>query len=307
VKVVSLFSGAGGFDLGFAQAGHEIVWANDMYHDAVETYKLNLGNHIQCKKIETVEGNDVPDCDIIIGGFPCQGFSIANTKRHTDDERNKLYLELVRIIKCKRPMFFLAENVKGITTLANGKIIEMIHQDFANLGYIVKREILNAADFGVPQQRQRIFIAGVRDDIDFDFEFPAKTHNSKGTDGLQKWVGSGEALATLPDPDKPHKIHNHSYSKYKLRFNKYLGHRTIDPLKPAPTVTARGDDKGGVVVLHHPNNLRRMSCRELAIIQGFPIDYEFFGSQSSVYRQIGNAVPPPLALAIAKQFNAYYE
>jgi DNA (cytosine-5)-methyltransferase 1 len=112
-------------------------------------------------------------------------------------------------------------------------------------------------------------------------------------------------LADLPNPDEPNDVPNHDYSKYKLRFNGYIGHRTIDPMKPAPTVTARGDDKGGVVVLHHPSNQRRMSCRELATVQSFPIDYAFSGTRSSVYRQIGNAVPPLLACAVAKQFNSY--
>ena len=111
MKVVSLFSGAGGLDLGFIMAGHEIVWANDLYGDAVETYKTNIGNHIVCDDIYNVNADTVPDCDIIIGGFPCQGFSVANTKRHIADERNELYKQLIRIINEKRPRFFVAENI----------------------------------------------------------------------------------------------------------------------------------------------------------------------------------------------------
>ena len=113
MKVVSLFSGAGGLDLGFAMAGHEIIWANDLYEDAVSTYRKNLGNHIVCEDIRNISAEDIPDCDIVIGGFPCQGFSVANTKRHVDDERNELYKQLIRIITAKRPKFFLAENVKA--------------------------------------------------------------------------------------------------------------------------------------------------------------------------------------------------
>jgi DNA (cytosine-5)-methyltransferase 1 len=307
MKIVSLFSGAGGLDLGFKMAGHTIIWANDLYNDAVETYKINLGNHIVCKDIFAVDENEVPDCDIIIGGFPCQCFSVANTKRNINDERNQLYKELIRIINAKQPKFFLAENVKGIYSLAKGQVLKMILNDFASLGYKVQAKILNAADYGVPQLRQRVFIIGVRNGVNFDFEYPEQTNCASGSDGLPKWVGVGEALADLPDPDKPNDIPNHDYSKYKLRFNGYIGHRTIDPLKPAPTVTARGDDKGGVVVLHHPSNQRRMSCRELATVQSFPIDYAFSGTRSSVYRQIGNAVPPILAYAVAKQFNGYME
>ena len=112
-------------------------------------------------------------------------------------------------------------------------------------------------------------------------------------------------MKDIPDPDLPNNVLNHTYSRFKLKFNGYIGNREINPNKPAPTVTARGDDKGGVVVLHHPNNKRRMTCRELAIVQSFPLNYEFKGNRSSIYRQIGNAVPPLLGKAIAEQFNFY--
>ena len=305
MRVVSLFSGAGGLDLGFTMAGHEIVWANDIYEDAVKTYRRNLGDHIVCKDIALVDAADIPNCDIIIGGFPCQGFSVANVKRHVDDERNVLYKQLIRIIEAKKPKFFLAENVKGLTNLAKGAVFQMILSDFRALGYQVDFHILNAADFGVPQTRQRVIIVGVRNDVDFTYDFPHPTHSKTGADGLPKWVSVSKALAGIPDPDQPNDLPNHEYSKYKLNFNGYLGHRQLDPEKPAPTVTARGDNKGGVVILPHPNAERRMSCRELARIQSFPLDYEFYGNRSSVYRQIGNAVPPLLGYAVAKVFNAY--
>lgn len=305
MKVVSLFSGAGGLDLGFKMAGHDIVWANDLYSDAVETYRANLGDHIICENIFEVNTEEVPECDIVIGGFPCQGFSVANTKRNVADERNKLYKQLMRIIEAKKPKFFLAENVKGIVSLGKGEVLKMILNDFTNIGYKVQAKVLNAADYGVPQMRQRVFIVGIRNDVDFEFSYPLPTHSADGENDLKKWVSVGEALSDIPNPDEPNDLSNHVYSKYKLRFNGYLGHRTIDPDKPAPTVTARGDDKGGVVVLHHPNNQRRMSCREIATVQSFPIDYAFSGTRSSVYRQIGNAVPPLLACAVAKQFNEY--
>ena len=305
MKVVSLFSGAGGLDLGFIQAGHEVIWANDLYSDAVETYKHNIGPHISCSDIKDVVSSDIPDSDIIIGGFPCQGFSVANMGRSVEDQRNSLYREMIRIIDSKRPKFFVAENVKGILSLAKGKVFEMILSDFKSLNYKVVYRLLNAADYGVPQKRERVIIVGVRNDIDFDFQFPEATNNENGIDGKRRWVSVSDALKDLPDPDTPNNLPNHVYSKFKLKFNGYLGNRKIDPDKPAPTVTARGDDKGGVVVLHHPNNSRRMTCRELATIQGFPLDYEFMGNKSSVYRQIGNAVPVPLAKAIAMQFNCY--
>ena len=307
MKVVSLFSGAGGLDLGFIAAGNEVVWANDLYADAVETYRANIGDHVVCRDIAEVPSSEIPDCDIVIGGFPCQGFSVANTKRHESDSRNKLYLQLLRVIRDKKPRFFLAENVKGILHFLGGKVYEEILEDMRSLGYQVKSRLFNVADYGVPQKRERVIFVGVRNDIEFDYEFPAPTHDKDGAHGLSRWVGVGEAVAEIPDPDKPNNVPNHVYSKYKLNFNGYIGHRPIDPMMPAPTVTARGDDKGGVVILPHPSNRRRMTGRELATVQSFPLDFEFKGPLSSVYRQIGNAVPPKFAEAVARQFNSYQE
>lgn len=305
MRVVSLFSGAGGLDLGFVMAGHQIVWANDLYEDAVETYRKNIGDHIVCKDISQIPSEDIPICDIVIGGFPCQGFSVANTKRHIGDERNELYKQLIRVIDAKKPKFFLAENVKGLTNLGKGEVFKMILQDFTDLGYVVRYQILNAADYGVPQTRQRVIITGVRNDIDWEYVYPQPTHSKDGKDGLPKWVSVSEALENIPDPDSANDLPNHTYSKYKLNINGYIGHRLLDPEKPAPTVTARGDNKGGVVIHPHPNGKRRMSCRELAKVQSFPLNYEFCGNNSSVYRQIGNAVPPLLGYAVANVFNGY--
>jgi len=303
MKVVSLFSGAGGLDLGFRQAGHQVVWANDLFEDAVSTYRLNQGDHIVLQNIYDVPSEAIPDADIIIGGFPCQGFSVANTGRHEDDERNKLYLEMIRVIRDKRPRYFLAENVKGILSIGKGQVFQNILGDFRSLGYDVQYRLLNAADYGVPQKRLRVIIIGVRSDLHQRYTYPEPTNAEHPTMFCRPWVSVSEAFSGIPDPDKPNTLPNHVYSRYKLNFNGYLGHRPIDPDAPAPTVTARGDDRGGVVILPHPNGRRRMTCRELATIQSFPLDYKFVGGISSVCRQIGNAVPPKLAQAVAEQFN----
>lgn len=302
MKVVSLFSGAGGLDLGFIKAGHQVIWANDIYTDAVETYRRNIGNHIIAADIHSIPSHMIPQSDIVIGGFPCQGFSVANTKRNIEDNRNKLYQELLRVIKDKSPKFFIAENVKGILSLGKGTIFSMILDDLS-FNYKVSYALFNTADYGVPQLRERVIIAGVRKDIKLEYSFPVPTHSRTGLDGKHKWISSGEAVSIFPNPDTPNDIPNHIYSKYKLNFNGYLGHRKLDPSLPAPTVTARGDDKGGVVILPHPNNKRRMTCRELATIQSFPINFEFYGNKSSIYRQIANAVPVEFAYCIAMQFN----
>jgi len=303
MKVVSLFSGAGGLDYGFIKSGHEIIWANDNFDDAVNTYRANIGDHIVLSDIENINIDEIPRHDILIGGFPCQGFSVANMGRNSEDSRNKLYLYLLKVLEKNKPKYFLAENVKGILSLEKGKVFEVILNDFDKIGYDVSYKLVNAADYGVPQKRQRVIIYGSRKDINVNLEFPKPTHNKTvNGSGLQNWLSIGEALSNIPDPDSKHNLANHTYSKFKLKFNGYLGNRTIDPHQPAPTVTARGDSKGGVVVLHHPNNKRRMSARELATTQSFPLDYIFSGTRSSVYRQIGNAVPPLLSESLAKIF-----
>ena len=304
MKIVSLFSGAGGLDLGLVQAGHEIIWANDIYKDAAETYRLNIGDHIDTRDISDIKSKDIPYADIIVGGFPCQGFSVANMGRTVDDKRNKLYREMVRVVSDKKPSFFIAENVKGLVSLAKGKVLNKIISDFSAAGYMTYWKVLNSADYGVPQKRMRFVMLGVRKDIHSQPPIfpPEPTHQdpvlASGNHYKKDWLTVGNALAHIPEPEAAPDIPNHVYSRYKLRFNGYIGHRFIDPDQPAPTVTGRGDEKGGVVILHHPKNHRRMSARELAIVQSFPDDFIFIGPKTSAYRQIANAVPPKLAYAI---------
>jgi DNA (cytosine-5)-methyltransferase 1 len=301
MKVVSLFSGAGGLDLGLKQAGLDIIWANDLYADAVETYRKNIGDHIILEDISKISSEDIPDCDVVVGGFPCQGFSQANMKRKADDPRNKLYLEMIRIIRDKKPKYFIAENVRGILSLDKGKVIEQIVSDFNELNYNVSYSLLNCADYGVPQKRMRVIILGIRKDISDDLVFPPeKTHSEKKDIYLLPWVTVGEALSHYPDPDLDHNVPNHQYSNFKLKFNGHLGHRVIDPNQPSPTITGRGDEKGGVVVLHHPNNQRRMTVRETAAVQSFPDTFIFMGTKTSAYRQIANAVPPKLGYVLGQ-------
>ena len=304
MTVISLFSGAGGLDLGLIQSGHDVIWANDIYEDAVATYRRNIGNHTDTRDISVIPSNQIPTADVVVGGFPCQGFSVANWGRTVSDERNKLYIEMVRVITDKQPKFFIAENVKGLVSLGKGEVLRRIIKDFAYAGYQTTWQVLNSADYGVPQKRMRFVMLGVRNDIsDASPIFPPKpTHQDpkyKTRDStLKPWLSVGKALVHIPEPEDAPEIPNHEFSKYKLRFNGYLGHRVINPNQPAPTVTGRGDEKGGVVVLHHPKNHRRMSVRELATVQSFPDDFVFEGTKTSAYRQIANAVPPTLGYAI---------
>lgn len=296
MKIVSLFSGAGGLDLGLIQSGHEVIWANDFDADAVTTYRQNIGREIVLGDICEIPSSSIPECDVVVGGFPCQGFSQANMLRFAEDERNRLYLEFLRIVRDKRPVYFLAENVRGILSLAGGAAIAKIESDFAAIGYRVSKQLFNVADYGVPQMRKRVIIAGTRSDlpISFDYKFPRPTHADPAkasTLGLKPWVTIAEALAHLPDPGTAHSLKNHIYSLYKVTNRNFTGHRRTDPDKPSPTILARGNGKGGVCAIQHPENHRRMSIREQAAIQTFPDDFEFAGKLNSAYRQVGNAVP----------------
>ena len=197
-KIASLFAGCGGLDLGFINAGYDVVWANDFSPDAVNTYKRNIGHHIILGDITKIPSNDIPDhFDVLLGGFPCQGFSIANKNRSMQDKRNFLYLELIRLIKDKQPKFFVAENVKGLLSLGKGQVIKMILDDFKSLGYQVDYRLLKASDYGVPQNRERVFIIGNR--LGIQNPFPGITHgeNNLFNTKLKDYVAVSDAVGHL--------------------------------------------------------------------------------------------------------------
>lgn len=365
MKVISMFSGAGGMDLGFSLAGHDIVWANDFDKDAKETYVTNiskykdhpyiLGDIIDYLDIEDSEINKlIPDGDILIGGFPCQGFTIANINRNMEDKRNHLYLQILKVLKVKRPKFFILENVKGLENMAKGKVLDMILDDLSktseSLEYKIRYNILNALDYGVPQNRERIIIFGVRKDVDFQipqienkdnkmkslYIEPTHSYNSEYIDSVpahekvealyEKWKNGSncndnkyintkykkkyltldKAIRDLPcDFKKDYDIKNHIGSKSKLyskddKKSNYVGNRPTSWDKHAPTIMGRGGGTGGPLIPPHPNHKRRLSVRETARIQSFPDNFIFLGSNSSAYRQIGNAVPILMAYNIAK-------
>ena len=206
MSIVSLFSGAGGLDLGLIQAGHDVVWANDIFLDAAETYRINIGHQIDTRDIRDISVSEVPDCDVIVGGFPCQGFSVANWTRSNDDPRNALYMEMVRIIRGKQPRYFVAENVRGLLSMDGGHALRIIEAAFSDAGYEVRHALVNAADYGVPQSRNRLLIAGVRKNLKSALPFPPRpTHASPDVAlflGLKPWITVGEALGKYPEPDR---------------------------------------------------------------------------------------------------------
>ena len=303
VRVISLFSGAGGLDLGFMQAGHRVVWANDIAPDACATYRRNIGAHIVESDIAKVDAAELPPADIVVGGFPCQGFSRANINKIGNDRRNYLFRHFARIVAAARPMYFFAENVRGLVSFEGGRFFQMVRDDFRKAGYRVSWKVLNAADFGVPQSRVRVIIVGVRVDLpmSMNYQFPAPTHAKSPLpfDGLKPWVSVGEALKGLPEPGRERGILNHIGSRYKVTNRDFTGHRMTDPDKPSPTILARSGSAGGVSVIQHPRNHRRMTIRESAVVQSFPMNFEFKGGMGSCYRQVGNAVPVLLARCLA--------
>lgn len=310
MRVLSLFSGAGGLDLGFKQAGHDLVWANDIDKDACETYAKNIGDHIVCADIKDIQIDNLPSADIVIGGFPCQGFSLANMKRNVEDERNLLYKFFYNVIKVKQPMFFVAENVKGILSLGKGSVIKQIESDFQQAGYITSVNLVNMADYGVPQTRQRVIIIGQRKDVSKEMivELPAKTNSSKPErDNLPSWLSIQAAICRFPSPDEPNDCLNHIYSAYKVEYRNFTGHRQTDPDKPSPTILARGNGKGGVCAIPHYNGKRRLTIRESAAVQTFPDDFYFVGAMNSCYRQIGNAVPVHFSYLLGREFKKVEE
>jgi DNA (cytosine-5)-methyltransferase 1 len=293
MKIVSLFSGAGGLDLGMIQAGHHVIWANDSDKSAAETYRKNIGNHIVCDDIKNISIDAIPKADVVIGGFPCQGFSLANMRRSVEDERNVLYKYFYEVVLKIQPKFFIAENVKGILSLDAGNVIKTITSDFENAGYYLSVNLVNMADYGVPQTRQRVVIIGQRKDLGslLLLKIPKQTHSRKAESGLLPWVSIKEAIDKYGEPDEAAKFANHVASKYKVVVRDFTAHRKTDPNKPCPTILARGNGKGGVCAIPHYNGNRRLSIRESAAVQTFPDSFRFYGNLGSCYRQVGNAVP----------------
>lgn len=319
-KVVSLFSGCGGLDLGI-EGGFEylnsyykknpfkIIWANDINEKATQTQKLNFPNtNVVCRDITKILENKnneqlsvfdnefkLPNsADVVIGGFPCQDFSLAGKRQGFKVQRGKLYQSMARVIELLKPKAFLAENVKGIISWENGLAIKTIIEDFSKLGYNVKYKLFNTADYGVPQCRERVIIVGVRNDLNVDIEWPKPTHSMCNKD-LKPWVTIKDAIGDLEDSNIHNSLPNNGYSKAKL-FKGKQGNTITKADKPAPTMRA---EHHGNIEFHYCLP-RRLSAREAARIQSFPDNFVFVKSTTDAYRQVGNAVAPVFAWHLAQ-------
>ena len=294
---VSLFCGAGGLDIGFEQAGFKTIWANDFDKDACKTHQNWSRAKVVCGDIAKVDVTEIPDSDIILGGFPCQGFSLSGPRK-IDDSRNVLYKHYVRIVKAKQPKIFVGENVKGLLTMANGDIFEAIKEELSQCGYNVFSQLVNARYFGVPQDRERVIIVGIRKDLGInDFSIPVPKN---------KRMTMREALAGMPEPS-PDDICNAPYSSRFMSRNRKRGwddvSYTIPAMAKQVTLHPSSPDmeKLGTDLWRFGNDglTRRFSWQEAAVIQTFPRDLKFEGDLVSKYKQIGNAVPVKLAEYVA--------
>ena len=315
-KVISMFSGAGGLDMGFHNKGFRILWANDFAKDACETYDrwANFDESgkrkdekdctiIECGDISKIDLNSILPgikVDVILGGFPCQGFSLAGP-RQVDDSRNILYRHFVEMVKIKNPKVIVAENVIGIRSLGGGAVFNKIIEDFSELGYTMSATTVNAKNYGVPQDRMRVIFLGIRNDIcnGGAYIFPS---------GDPKIVTLQEVLSDLGEVDMADVCQASFSSRYMSRNRK----RDYDDVSFTIPAMAKqvplSPDSGGmefedVDKFKFIGENRRLSYKEAAAIQTFPVGMEFYGDLDSKYRQIGNAVPVKLAEAIATEVN----
>ena len=313
--VVDLFCGAGGMSEGFKMSGYEILLGIEADHHAAETYiKNNPDAELIVNDIRNVSSRDIKTrlkgrkVDVVIGGPPCQGFSMANTRRRSDDPRNELYLEFVRIVKILKPKFFVMENVRGFLNVkVNNKAITKVISDLLK-NYEVDGRVLVSSDYGVPQIRRRAFIIGRLGGGKPPFPKPThfKSNNTKANELQKEWKTVKSIL--LP---KSRVKKNLFYSERLIkgfrsreRKNKKNGigfkWQFLDPQKPSYTIPARYYKDGANALVKYSNNsIRRLDVLECAKIQSFPNDYIFTGSKVQIYKQIGNAVPPLMANAIA--------
>lgn len=291
----SLFCGAGGLDIGFERAGFKTIWANDFNKDACNTFRQWSEAIVTCGDISKISEDDIPDTDLILGGFPCQGFSLSGPRK-LDDSRNSLYKHYVRIVNKKKPLAFVGENVKGILTMGSGAILEAIIQEFSDCGYDVYYKLLNAKDYRVPEDRERVIIVGFRKDLNITFQYPQPS---------DEIVTMREALKEIPQPQSQDVCMAPFSSRYMSR-NRKRGWDEVSYTIPAMAkqVTLWPGSPDMVKISKDlwqfgEGYTRRLSWQEAAAIQTFPPGMVFCGDLTSVYKQIGNAVPCNLAEAIA--------
>lgn len=325
MKIVSLFAGAGGLDRGFEDAGFKTIWANEYDKDIWETYEKNFPDTILDRhSIRDVPSNEVPDCDGIIGGPPCQSWSEAGTLRGIKDEKGQLFYEFIRILRDKKPKFFLAENVSGMLAQRHSEALKNIKKLFSESGYNLSFRLLNAVDYCVPQTRKRCFFIGIRRDLGFNFQFPQPLKNKR----FLRDIIADIQKNVLPAKDKQKTnsssciLSNHEYmtggfstiymSRNRVRswdepsFTIQAGGRHA-PIHPQAPKMQFIEQNKRVFVEGKENLYRRLSVRECARIQTFPDSHVFYyDNLITGYKMVGNAVPCNLAYCLGKSIKAQF-
>ena len=317
MKIASFFSGAGGLDLGFTNAGFKLAFANDNWEGCWETFEKNHKIPINKKSITKIKADEVPDVVGFVGGPPCQSWSLAGAMRGINDPRGQVFYDYVRLIKEKKPSFFLAENVAGLLSSSHYLEFMKIVNAFKQIGYNVSFKLLDANDYGVPQERKRVIVVGYHEKLGKKFEFP---------EPLSEKLTLKDAISDLPEaiPASHYNktngkldIYNHEYmnggfstiymSRNRVRnwdepsFTIQAGGRHAPCHPKAPKMKLVGEDKREFIK-GKENLYRRLSIRECARIQTFPDDFVFhYDNVADGYKMIGNAVPVKLAEALAKQ------
>lgn len=324
-RMVSLFSGCGGLDLGFKQAGYNIVYANDFDKDAQRVYKANFGEMDERSILDVTE-DEVPECDILTGGFPCQPFSNAGNRKGVDDERGNLYKECLRMIAAKKPKVVVFENVRGLLSIKDeggNLLIDTIVKNLGDIGvgYNVSYQLVNASDYGVPQNRVRVVVVAFRKDLGKTFVFPPKQSKEglcvgnildipEEVPNQVDWEFSPQAMNLIqhiPEGGSwksiPYEYLPERFRKIRDNMKRYHApnmYRRFARTEIAGTITAAAQPENCGII--HPTENRRFNVREIARIQTFPDDFSFFTddkkSVTAMYKVIGNAVPPTLAKVI---------
>lgn len=310
-KVASLFCGCGGSDLGllggfnylgkdYKKLDFEIVYALDFDKYAVDTYNKNFVHKAECADICDVDFSNIPDVDVMIGGFPCQSFSTVNPTKDTNDARANLYKQIVRFLQEKQPKYFVCENVKGLMTLQKGAIITKILDEFRAMGYNVRYKLIKAVEYGIPQRRERVIIVGIRKDLDYTFEYPkATTHEGN-------YTPLSAVIDELAIPESKYYFSERAVQGVKNAKNNMKRGLWQDLSTPCLTVTAHlaktsMNSRDPILLVDAAKELyRRFTPREAARIQSFPDNFLLNDSEPKSYKQIGNAIPPVLMWHISE-------
>ena len=294
---IDLFAGIGGIRRPYQELGGKCVFSSEIDKFAVKTYEENWGE-TPSGDITKIEAKDIPNFDILLAGFPCQAFSIAGKRKGFADTRGTMFFEVERILEYHKPKCFMLENVKGLTNHDKGKTFKVMLDILENkLKYKVYYKVLNAKDFGVPQNRERIIVGFKNHDVDFKFPEPIKNNKMKLGDILEKDVDDKYTIS-----DKIWASHQRRKEQHKAKGNGF-GYSLFNEESPyTSTISARYYKDGSEILIEQKGkNPRRLTPREAARLQGFPDDFKLVVSDMQLYKQFGNSVPTKMIGAVANE------